>query len=119
MKTALSLLLYSGPEERVEERTAQLEAANQQLQESYNLLPTLIDFNPNPIFVKDCQGRYLFMNSPGADLFNKSVEEIIGQDDTVLYQGELVEILNRNFSHLAASGGEEFSVNLLFTVESS
>ena len=68
-------------EERIEERTAELKAANQRLQENYNLLQTVIDSNPNPIFVKDCQGRYLLMNYPGSRLFNKSVEEIIGQDD--------------------------------------
>jgi len=94
-------------EERVEERTAQLEAANQQLQESYNLLQTVIDSNPNPIFVKDCQGRYLFMNSPGADLFNKSVEEIIGQDDTVLFPPEVCAEIKANDHRIITSGNYE------------
>lgn len=88
---------------RVKERTAALEEANRTLsaeiiahqqaevalQESYDLLRTVIDASPHPIFVKDLQGRYVFMNVAGASRFNKSVEEILGQDSSMLFPPEV------------------------------
>ncbi|HEY9666663.1 MAG TPA: CHASE3 domain-containing protein, partial [Coleofasciculaceae cyanobacterium] len=88
---------------RVQERTAALEEANRTLsaeiiahqqaevalQESYDLLRTVIDASPHPIFVKDLQGRYLFMNVVGASRFNKSVKEILGQDSSKLFPPEV------------------------------
>ncbi len=101
-------------EERVKERTAQLEAANQQLQENYNLLQTVINSNPNAIYVKDCQGRYLLMNYPGARLFNKSVEEIIGQDDTVLFPPEVCAKVKADDQRIITSGNCEILEETIF-----
>ena len=38
------------------------------------------------IFAKDRQGRYVMINQNGAWMFGKSVEEILGQDDTALFE---------------------------------
>ncbi len=90
-------------ERRVEERTIQLRQTNEQLQneiserqqaeaallKSYNLLQTVIDTTPDPIFIKNLQGYYQLINSSGAALFNKSPQEILGQDDSVLFSPEI------------------------------
>lgn len=105
-------------EQKVQERTAALEEANHTLsdkivahqqtqaalQESYNLLKAVIDSNPSPIFVKDKEGRYLLMNSPGASLFNKPVEEILGKDDTALFPPEVAAQVKVNDSSIITSG---------------
>ncbi len=105
-------------ETKVQERTAALEEANHALsdkivahqqtqaalQESYNLLKAVIDSNPSPIFVKDKEGRYLLMNSPGGSLFNKPVEEILGKDDTALFPPEVAAQVKANDSSIITSG---------------
>jgi PAS domain S-box-containing protein len=78
--------------------------AQSALQESYNLLQTVIDSNSSPIFVKDLQGRYQLMNLPGANLFNKSVEEILGQDDTALFSPELAAKIQANDRKIITAG---------------
>ncbi|HAJ60553.1 MAG TPA: hypothetical protein DCP31_15865 [Cyanobacteria bacterium UBA8543] len=112
--TAAIVQLNAQLEERVQERTAQLEAVNQQLQENYTLLQTVIDSNPNPIYVKDCQGRYQFINYPGARLFNKSTEEIIGQDDTVLFPPEVCAKIQADDQRIITSGSCEILEDTVF-----
>jgi PAS domain S-box-containing protein len=63
--------------------------AEASLRQSYNLLEAVINSSPDCIFVKDLEGRYQLMNAPGANLFNKSVEELIGQDDSALFPPEI------------------------------
>ncbi|MEW6491398.1 MAG: CHASE3 domain-containing protein [Cyanobacteriota bacterium] len=106
---------------RVEERTAELEAANQTLSEqiiaqqqteealldNYNLLQSIINSNPNPIYVKDLQGRYLFINNPGVSLFNESVEEIFFQDSCTLFGPEVSAQLQANDKKVFTSGKAE------------
>ena len=111
---AVIVQLNAQLEERVQERTAQLETANQQLQENYTLLQTVIESNPNPIYVKDCQGRYQFINDPGARLFNKSAEEIIGQDDTVLFSSEACAKIQADDQRIITSGSCEILEDTVF-----
>lgn len=49
------------------------------LQEQQQFLRQVIDSNPNLIFVKDWDGRFTLANQALADLFNTTVEEIIGK----------------------------------------
>jgi PAS domain S-box-containing protein len=51
------------------------------LQEQQQFLRQVIDSNPNLIFVKDWDGRFTLANQALADLFNTTVEEIIGKTD--------------------------------------
>ncbi|WP_199247927.1 ATP-binding protein [[Phormidium] sp. ETS-05] len=69
LKTSFSLL-----EIRVEERTAELEEQRQ-------FFRTVIDSNPNFIFVKDSQGIFLLVNQAIADVYGTTVEELIGKTD--------------------------------------
>lgn len=108
-------------EGRVEKRTIQLRQANEQLQteisehkqaktalqESYNLLQTVIDATPDPIFVKNLQGYYLLINSAGAALFNKSPQEILGRDDTVLFPPEICAKTQAHDRSIIVSGRSE------------
>ena len=86
-------------ETKVDKRTLQLHIANEQLQQqildsqttkqalqkNYNLLLTVIDSTPTALFVKDIQGRYMMLNAAGASIIGKSVNEIIGRDDSELF----------------------------------
>jgi PAS domain S-box-containing protein len=53
-----------------------------ELQEQQQFLRQVIDSNPNPTFVKDWNGRFTLANQALAEVYNTSVEDIIGKTDT-------------------------------------
>jgi len=73
------------------------------LRHNYNLLQTVIESTADAIYVKDLQGRYLMINSAGARLIGKQVEEILGRDDSMLFTIDTPQILERD-SLLIANG---------------
>jgi|GEM_PF-2552958 len=54
------------------------------LEENHSLLRAVIEGTTDSILVKDLQGRYVMINPAGADFLGKSVQEVIGKDDTEL-----------------------------------
>jgi PAS domain S-box-containing protein len=62
-------------------------------QESYNLLQTVIEGTHDAVFVKDLQGRYLMLNSTTARIIGRSVDEIIGKDDTEFFSPDVATFL--------------------------
>jgi two-component system NtrC family sensor kinase len=117
-------------ETKVEKRTLQLQIANEQLQQqildsqttkqalqkNYNLLLTVIDSTPTALFVKDIQGRYMMLNAAGASIIGKSVDEIIGRDDSELFPPEIADNIRRTDLQIMTAGEtqsleEELSVN--------
>jgi PAS domain S-box-containing protein len=62
--------------------------AERTLRESHSLLTAVVEGIPQALFVKDRTGRYLLLNSPGARLVGKEVADIIGRDDTALFDPE-------------------------------
>ncbi|MCD4817662.1 MAG: HD domain-containing protein [Candidatus Cloacimonetes bacterium] len=51
------------------------------LQESERFLKTVIDINPNHIYVKDRDGRYLMVNQATAKLYGTTPKNMIGKTD--------------------------------------
>ncbi|MEW6264969.1 MAG: response regulator [Thermodesulfobacteriota bacterium] len=84
---------YETLEKRVQERTAELAAINDQLKseiirrrqvetelrEQFNFLRVLMDTIPSPIFYKDAEGRYLGCNKAFEEFLGRTREEIIGR----------------------------------------
>ncbi|MEZ4524315.1 MAG: AAA family ATPase [Desulfobacterales bacterium] len=66
--------LYASLEQRVTERTVQLEKANQKLEESREMFSTFMDYLPAPAFVKDDESRTLYVNRYFKDLFGNEWE---------------------------------------------
>ena len=85
--------------ELVEHRRSELA-----LLESQNLLQTIIDSSPDLIGVKDLQGYYQLINSSGAKLLNKPVEEIIGQNTSKLFPAEKVAKIREQEGQIVTSG---------------
>jgi PAS domain S-box-containing protein len=56
--------------------------------ENHSLLTAVIEGIPQAVFVKDRGGRYLLLNSPGARLIGREVADVIGRDDTELFDAE-------------------------------
>jgi PAS domain S-box-containing protein len=62
--------------------------AERTLRESHSLLTAVVEGVPQALFVKDRRGRYLLLNTPGARLAGKEVADVLGRDDTALFDPE-------------------------------
>lgn len=65
----------------------------ERLHDHYGLLCEILAWTSDTVFAKDQDGRYVMINRNGAEMFGKSVEEIIGRDDTALFAPESAERL--------------------------
>ncbi len=62
--------------------------AERTLRENHSLLTAVVEGIPQSVFVKDRDGRYLLLNSPGTRLVGKEVADVVGRDDTALFDAE-------------------------------
>lgn len=107
-------------EKRVAERTAELAQANtrlrqeiaertlaqQELKAQKDFLQTVLDTNPNLIFVKDREGKITLANQAYADFWGTTIEDLLGKTDTD-FNPNLVEV--ESFQHQ----GQEVSTPLV------
>nr|WP_242072582.1 PAS domain S-box protein [Microcoleus sp. FACHB-68] len=70
--------------------------AEAELQQSYNLLNSVLESTPDLIFVKDLQGRYVMLNSTVARILKKSIDEVIGKTDADIMPAPLARQLREN-----------------------
>ena len=103
-------------EYRMESRTAKLIKANQQLKqeieeraeteqalkESQRLLQTVIDTIEGEVFVKDTNGKYLFVNKAFGKDFGVDPEAVIGKDDLFVFSPEEAAKLQENDKRIMA-----------------
>jgi len=81
--------------------------AEEELQKSYNLLQSVIEGTPDPILVKDLQGRYVMLNSAVAHIQGKPKSEIFGRDDSELFGSEYGLPLMENDRRIITTGKTE------------
>ena len=67
--------------------TDQIEAA-EALKRKHALLTSVVEGTSDIIFVKDLHGRYLLINSTGAALLKRPIDEILGKTDSELSMNE-------------------------------
>jgi PAS domain S-box-containing protein len=73
------------------------------LRNQHEMLNAIVEGTTAATYVKDLQGRYLLMNSAGAALVGKNLNEIIGKDDSALFSRESAqEIIARDRAVLDA-----------------
>ncbi len=70
--------------------TAQKQA-ERDLRDRHNLLHAVIEGIADAIYVKDLDGRYVMVNSKGAHLIGRTAQEVIGRDDTFLFNAETAQ----------------------------
>lgn len=64
--------------------------AERSRQESLDLLYDIVEGTRDAIFVKDVRGRYILINSGGAELVGQPISVILGQDDSAIFPPENV-----------------------------
>ncbi len=62
--------------------------AEEELRRTSNLLQAFSRGISDAVFFKDKHGRYLLFNEAASRFVGKSVEEVIGKDDTALFLPE-------------------------------
>jgi PAS domain S-box-containing protein len=96
--------LNSQLESRVEERTAQLRAANAALAESERRFFDILDHSPAAISLKDLEGRYIFANRRCLDVTGKERSQLIGKSDAELFPPRLAAMYLANDRRVIESG---------------
>ena len=64
----------------------------------------MLENTSDAVFLKDCAGRYLAINSSGARLAGKVPEDFLGKDDIAVFPAEIAEQYMRRDREVIASG---------------
>ena len=78
--------------------------ATDELRRTSDLLRAVAEGTTDAVFVKDEQGRYLLINEPAARLAGKSSADLIGKDDTALFDEESAVRLIENDRRIMSEG---------------
>jgi PAS domain S-box-containing protein len=81
--------------------------AERALRDSHSLLSAVIEGTSDAVFVKDLAGRYLLINSAGADAFGRTVEQVMGKDDEEILGSELGREVMRRDRELMRDGAPQ------------
>ena len=77
--------------------------AQKKIEDSYHLLQTVIDTIEGEVFVKDNQGKYLFVNRAFASDFGVDSKEVIGKDDYFVFSDDTATKLQENDRRIMAA----------------
>ncbi len=78
--------------------------AEQQIEHSEALLRAVTDGAPDAIYVKDLEGRYLLFNEGAARLVGKPVAEVLGRDDSTIFDPEGAQLIRDNDLQVLTTG---------------
>lgn len=78
-------------EQRVRERTAELEALTHTMEKERRLMRTLIDSIPDNIFAKNIESQFLLINQSGAEFMGTTPEAVLGKSDFDFFSAEMAQ----------------------------
>jgi PAS domain S-box-containing protein len=82
----------------------QLRSQQHNLLESEARLQAFFENTPNLIFIKDCEGRYLYVNSEFKKVLRVADEQVIGKRDDELFSAEQAATFQANDRQVLQSG---------------
>jgi PAS domain S-box-containing protein len=82
-------------------------AALQERDRSLRLLQAIADNSPDAIFAKDLEGRYLLFNQAAARWARRPVAQVLGADDTDLFEREQASMLRSHDQRVMAMNRAE------------
>lgn len=75
--------------------------------DSPDMIQSIIDALPIPIFVKDSKGIYVYCNIPFEKYVGRKIDEIVGRGVYDLWDHELAKVYHEADNRLFGAGGEE------------
>lgn len=103
--------------DELQQTKIELEQKNIEVQGSKNFLALVLDESPDPIAIKNSEGKFLLVNKAMAKLFNKKVFEMVDKfDDDFVNKNKLIEFFNKDIKNIIKLGKtqiltEEFEDN--------
>ena len=82
----------------------QLLNSSQELGRNLTLLQGITEGTTDAVFVKDLEGRYLMINTAGARFLGRTVDEVLGKDDTELFTPEVGRAIKERDREVVQSG---------------
>jgi two-component system cell cycle sensor histidine kinase/response regulator CckA len=82
----------------------QLMISSRELAKNLSLLQGITEGTTDAVFVKDLAGRYLMINSAGARFVGRTVDEVLGQDDSQWFSQEAARAIRVRDQELVQSG---------------
>jgi PAS domain S-box-containing protein len=80
------------------------EGSAEALRQSYRLLHSIMEGANEVIFVKDLEGRYLMINTTGAQMIGRTVAEVIGKTDPELFPPDTIRAMQQADEQVMQSG---------------
>lgn len=82
----------------LERENADLKQRLEAVEHSHHLLRAVVEGTTDAVFVKGLRGRDLMANTAALNFVGKSVEEVLGHDDTLFFSVETVwQVMEREF----------------------
>jgi two-component system cell cycle sensor histidine kinase/response regulator CckA len=103
----LAMLSFAAAGGRLFVVQKQLLISSHELEKNLALLQGITEGTTDAVFVKDLQGRYLMMNSAGAGLVGRSVEDVLGKDDTEIFSPEAGRAIMQRDRAVIQSGASQ------------
>ena len=101
----LVLVMFSRTlQQRVRQRTRELEETAEALHDSRRFLADLIEYGGALIFVKDRDGRYELINRKWEEVTGLKREDVIGRTDEVLFPGPIGQQFRANDLEVIETG---------------
>ena len=97
----------------------QLLASSQELGKNLALLQGITEGTTDAVFVKDLDGRYLMINSAGARFVGRTIDEVLGKDDSEWFSPEVVRAIRARDQELVQSGRTQTYEEVLTAAGSS
>ncbi len=84
--------------------------AEEKIKSQDNFIRSVIDLDPNHIFVKDDEGRYVLANRATAEFHGLAVENLVGRSDADIYSdAELVARIGRDDREVITTARDKFT----------
>lgn len=92
---------------------SEVHAAQEAVKSSGNLLRSMIDASPEPIFVKNLEGHYILLNQASASVIQRSIKEVLNKTDEDLFPAALAqEIRNLDLQVLVTQETVQIEENI-------
>jgi PAS domain S-box-containing protein len=95
------------PSDELDVVRAELRRTQEALRATQDLLRAAVEGNPSAVFVKDPDGRYLFINSAAAHRIGKAPAEVVGKQDDDLLPAEVAQRMRAADQRVLTTGEPE------------
>ncbi|MBN2169453.1 MAG: PAS domain S-box protein [Actinobacteria bacterium] len=114
MQAEQEIKIVTAQVEEERDRSKILKRSHEELKELSDFLESVIDNLAEPVFIKDREFKFTFVNDALTRLLGYSETEIVGKEDIEVFPAKLAEILSENDSVVLENGRLVYSDERIF-----